>query len=217
MILQGEDILKLLIALALGGIIGLERELRDKAAGFRTLMFISAGSALFTIFSIRMAQLPGFSTTGDPARIAAQIVTGIGFLGAGVILREHGEIYGLTTAATIWLAAALGIGAGAGEYLFSTLAAVVILFALLVFPRLEGFLGTVSQTRVYVITTTADIEKFATLKGKFKEYGLRMLSARHSRRGDEMICKISASGRPQNHEAMVNELFSDPEVKEFEG
>jgi putative Mg2+ transporter-C (MgtC) family protein len=215
MTIQPEDVLKLLLALALGGIIGLERELRNKSAGFRTLMFISAGSALFTIFSIRMAQLPGF-TSGEPARIAAQIVTGIGFLGAGVILREHGEIYGLTTAATIWLAAALGIGAGAGEYLFSTLSALVILFALLVFPYLEIFLGKLAQTRVYIIKTDASLEKFEAIKTKFHYHRLKILSSRHSRDRNSMECKITASGRPKNHEALVNDLFIDPDIKGFE-
>ncbi len=130
MILYPEDIIRLLISLALGGLIGSERELRDKAAGFRTLMLICAGSTLFTIFSARLAQVSG----ADPTRIAAQIVSGIGFLGAGVILRERGEIHGLTTAATIWLTAALGAGVGGGQILFYTLAAVVFLLALFTFP-----------------------------------------------------------------------------------
>lgn len=217
MTIQAEDILKLLLALTLGGVIGLERELRDKAAGFRTMMFICAGSTLYTIFSIRMEQLPGITSDGDPARIAAQIVTGIGFLGAGVILREHGEIYGLTTAATIWLSAALGIGVGAGQYLFSTLAAVVVLFALLVFPRLESILGKLSQTRTYHITTVAQVELFPLIMEKFKKHGLKIISCRHCRKGEEMECKIGATGRPEHHEALVNDLFTDSNVKAFEG
>jgi putative Mg2+ transporter-C (MgtC) family protein len=216
MVIQVEDILKLLLALALGGMIGLERELRDKAAGFRTLMFISAGSALFTIFSIRVATSTGAPGDADPGRIAAQIVTGIGFLGAGVILREHGEIYGLTTAATIWLAAALGIGAGVGQYLFTTLAAVVIMLALLVFPRLEAALGTLSQTRIYVVKTPARMEKYRSLCDRVRDLGLTMLSARQTRNGEEMECRFSISGRPTGHDRLVNELFEDPEVISFE-
>jgi putative Mg2+ transporter-C (MgtC) family protein len=216
MTIQVEDILRLLLALALGGLIGLERELRDKAAGFRTLMFISAGSALFTLFSVKITMLSGVPGGGDPGRIAAQIVTGIGFLGAGVILREHGEIYGLTTASTIWLAAALGIGAGAGQYLFTTLAAGVILLALLVFPRLEALLGTLSQTRIYIITTPASMEKYQALRQRVKDHGLHLLSARYTRNVDEMMCKFSVSGRPAGHEALITELFNDPEVKSFD-
>jgi putative Mg2+ transporter-C (MgtC) family protein len=104
MYLSMEDVVKIILAVAAGGLIGLEREFRDKAAGFRTLIFICMGAALFTIFSARLAG------TNDPTRIAANIVSGVGFLGAGVILREGGRVIGLTTAATIWLTAALGIG-----------------------------------------------------------------------------------------------------------
>src|SRR5512142_2466411 len=107
-----EDLIKLGLAVVIGGVLGAEREYRDKAAGFRTLILITVGSALFTIFSISMD--PGNSRT----RIAANIVTGIGFLGAGAIIRENGRIGGLTTAATIWLSAALGMGIGAGELSF---------------------------------------------------------------------------------------------------
>ncbi len=216
MTIQVEDIFKLLLALALGGVIGLERELRDKAAGFRTLMFISTGSALFTIFSIKITSLPGISGDADPGRIAAQIVTGIGFLGAGVILREHGEIYGLTTASTIWLAAALGIGAGAGQYLFTTLAATIIMLALLIFPSLEALLGTLSQTRTYIITAQANMEKYQALRQTIISHGLHVRFARRTRDEAEMVCKFTVSGRPTAHEALVSELFNDPEVKSFE-
>ena len=97
-----ENLIKLGMAVLVGGIIGAEHEFRDKAAGFRTIMLITVGSVLFTIFSLGMD--PGFTRT----IIAANIVTGIGFLGAGTIIREHGRIGGLTTATTIWLSAALG-------------------------------------------------------------------------------------------------------------
>src|SRR5512145_1503350 len=111
-----ENLIKLSMAVVVGGILGAEREFRDKAAGFRTLILITVGSTLFTIFSLGMD--PGFTRT----RIAANIVTGIGFLGAGAIIREHGRVGGLTTAATIWLSAALGMGIGAGELNFVLIA-----------------------------------------------------------------------------------------------
>ncbi len=214
MTLYPEDILKLLLALALGGIIGAERELRDKDAGFRTLMFICAGSALFTIFSIRIASPGGFQ--GDPARIAAQIVSGIGFLGAGVILREHGEIRGLTTASTIWLAAALGVGVGVGQILFSVLAAAMLLLALWVFPSLERMMGTVSQVRTYTITTTADRQRFTEITERFRTHNLLVMKGQRTREGEDMICTWMVSGRPKNHEAMSDELFDDPLISRFE-
>ncbi|MCJ7512079.1 MAG: MgtC/SapB family protein [Anaerolineales bacterium] len=102
MFLIPEDLLKLGLAVMAGGLIGIEREYRDKAAGLRTLIFICLGAALFTILSSRLAG------DNDPTRIAAGIVAGVGFLGAGVILREGGRVVGLTTAAAIWHTTALG-------------------------------------------------------------------------------------------------------------
>src|SRR5574342_200803 len=116
-----EYLIKLGMAVLVGGVIGAEREFQDKAAGFRTIILITLGSTLFTIFSVSMD--PGFTRT----RIAANIVTGIGFLGAGAMIREGGRIAGLTTAATIWLSAALGMGIGAGELEFAGAATVVTL------------------------------------------------------------------------------------------
>ena len=108
MILSVEDVIKIVLAVSAGGLIGIEREFRDKAAGFRTLIFICAGACLFTILSFRLA------ANSDSTRIAANIVTGVGFLGAGVILRDGGRVIGLTTAAMVWLTAAIGMGIGGG-------------------------------------------------------------------------------------------------------
>jgi len=109
-----EVLLRLFVAAALGGAIGLERELRERQAGLRTHLVVSVGSALFTLVSAY-----GFSNFGarvDPTRIAAQIVTGIGFLGAGAIIRQGLSVRGLTTAASLWLVAAIGMAAGAGYW-----------------------------------------------------------------------------------------------------
>ena len=122
---------KLLTALLVGGLIGLEREFHDKAAGFRTLTFICLGSTVFTILSLELGKL------GDPARIAAGIVTGIGFIGAGVIIRDGGQVKGLTTVSTIWIAAALGMGIGGGYFLAVGVATALILLGLWVLPIID--------------------------------------------------------------------------------
>lgn len=210
--IQSEDIVKLLIAMALGGMIGLEREIRDKAAGLRTLMFISAGSALFTIFSMRISQLPGLPQTYDPARIAAQIVTGVGFIGAGVIMRERGEIHGLTTAAMIWLVAGLGMGVGLGEYLFSVIAAVFILLVLFVFPYLEGVINNHSRTDNYEIHTKAGLEKFTDLKKSIAAHQLKIRTCHRGRDGDVMVYKFVLAGRPLRHDSFVQDLLTDPDI-----
>jgi putative Mg2+ transporter-C (MgtC) family protein len=127
---------RMLLAAALGAVIGLERELRQKEAGLRTNMLITMGSALFTIMSIEMAG-PG----GDPTRIAAQIVTGIGFLGGGAILHTKGTIQGLTTAATIWMNAAIGVASGGGRYRLAIVATAVTLVTLVVLFPVDRWLG----------------------------------------------------------------------------
>jgi putative Mg2+ transporter-C (MgtC) family protein len=119
-------VLRLLLATVLGGAIGLQRELSGKEAGLRTNMLISLGCALFTVLSIEA--FPG----SDPARLAAGVATGIGFIGAGVILhRTGGAVVGLTTAATIWAVAGIGISAGAGKYLISIVATALVVVILL--------------------------------------------------------------------------------------
>ena len=123
---------RLMLAAAIGGLIGAERELRRKSAGFRTNILIALGAAIFTIAGLTLAP-----PTGDPTRIAAQIVTGIGFLGAGAILRNRDGVHGLTTAATVWVNAALGVAAGAGQFHLALIGGVIVLMVLLVLGPIE--------------------------------------------------------------------------------
>jgi putative Mg2+ transporter-C (MgtC) family protein len=138
-------LIRLLVAAVLGGAIGLERELREREAGFRTHMLVAVGSALFTLVSAYgfhdFLVNGGAVVRTDPTRIAAQIVTGIGFLGAGAIIRQGLSIRGLTTAATLWVVAAIGLSAGAGYYwaaVFTTAIALILLGPL----RIASYLFT---------------------------------------------------------------------------
>jgi putative Mg2+ transporter-C (MgtC) family protein len=135
----GGPVLRLVLAAALGGAIGLERAASGKPAGFRTHLLICMGAALLADVSVLVARdvhLPG-GFRADPGRIAAQVVSGIGFLGAGTIIRSRGSVTGLTTAATLWVVAAIGIAAGAGAYLHAIAGAVLVLVALRALRRFE--------------------------------------------------------------------------------
>ncbi|MDQ4076042.1 MAG: MgtC/SapB family protein [Chloroflexota bacterium] len=136
---EWEAVIRITLAAILGGAIGLEREWRGHPAGLRTNMLVAIGSCLFTLLSI--AGFPLRGAAQDTARIAAQIVTGVGFLGAGVVLQTRRGTWGLTTAATIWMVAALGMAVGVGAYLIAiyttTLTGVILILLLPLSERIE--------------------------------------------------------------------------------
>lgn len=205
-----ENLIKLGLAIVVGGIVGAEREFRDKAAGFRTIILITVGSALFTIFSASLD--PGFTRT----RIAANIVTGIGFLGAGAIIREHGRIGGLTTAATIWLSAALGMGIGGGELLFVMISTVTVLVVLLVFPRLERWIDRIRESRSYrIIISASNMDKLDHIQDALKSHNLFVYDHHQSKSGDTIMGTWHTMGKPINHESFVVEMMKDQDIREF--
>ncbi len=209
MTLVPDDIIKLALAILLGGIIGAEREFLDKAAGFRTMILICTGAALFTVFSARLAG------NSDPARIAAQIVSGVGFLGAGAIMRDAGRVTGLTTAASIWLTAALGMGIGGGQYLISCTAAFAILIVLTFFPRIEAWIDNIRDQRSYEIVCQASPEKLEQLAATFRQCGLRIRGHKQIRTGSKLTCTWEAYGSPQCHDQLAAKLLADADVQEF--
>src|SRR4051812_5777458 len=139
---------RLLLAAFLGGAIGLEREVRHKPAGLRTNLFICVGAAMFTVLSDRLAMNYG----GDHTRIAAQIIPGIGFIGAGSILHSRGSVTGLTTAATLFVVASVGMAAGGGLYITAVFATVLILVALAALGNLEGRFGLKTSITTFEVT-----------------------------------------------------------------
>jgi len=137
--------IRLLLSFGIGTAIGLEREYRSKVAGLRTMIMICLGSTIFTELSLLIG--------GDsPDRIASTIVTGIGFLGAGVIFKDGLSVTGITTATTIWICAALGMAVGVGEYFIALVGSVVVLIVLIVFEKLQFFIDRVHQSRTYKIS-----------------------------------------------------------------
>ncbi len=206
-----ENLIKICLAVAVGGAIGAEREFQDKAAGFRTIILITLGSALFTIFSINMD--PGFTRT----RVAANIVTGIGFLGAGAIVRERGRIGGLTTAATIWLSAALGMGIGAGEVYFSLAATAITLLVLLVFPHIEARIDRIREARLYkIVIKASDYKKMEKVESALADCSLRIIDHHQTKSETTIISTWKTIGAPNNQEKFVQMMMKDKDIKELD-
>ncbi|MGH9747711.1 MAG: MgtC/SapB family protein [Candidatus Acidiferrales bacterium] len=144
---------RMLLAGLLGGAVGLERELRHKPAGLRTNMLICMGAALFTVISYEMASNVG----GDHTRIAAQIIPGIGFIGAGVVIRERGAVMGITSAATIFVIASVGMAVGAGLPVTAVFTTLLLLVALVFLGLVEDRVGLHTRLLTFTMTTPAGI------------------------------------------------------------
>lgn len=212
MYITPEDLIKLGVALLVGSIVGVEREWHKKAVGLRTLILISLGSAIFTIISIRLGT--NFGDESDVTRIAANIVSGIGFLGAGVIIEEHGRLTGLTTAATTWLVAGLGMAAGAGEYALSAIGAIIAVLVLFPLSKFEEHLGINTEERIYEITTEISWNKFKELKSIFKNHDLVINSYKQQKRENDMVCTFEVTGTMKKHDKVIQKLLSDKDIKE---
>ena len=202
---------KLVLAMVVGGLVGAEREFHDKTAGFRTITFICVGATLFTILSLELGR-----ELNDSLRIAAGIVTGVGFIGAGVIIRHGEHIKGLTTASTIWVVAALGMGIGSGYYLIVGIAGFVIMIGLWIFPLVDRVIHQARMTRSYNIVITNDLDEFNKLKNVILNSGLQIENCSRKIQNTDMVCTWLVHGSPKNHEQLIDQLLLDKELKELQ-
>jgi len=182
-------------AVVLGGAIGLERELKGKPAGLRTNVLICVGAALFTELSRDMA-----GSLGDPARIAAQIVTGVGFLGAGTILHSRGHISGLTSAATIWLVAAIGMAVGNGALLEAAGATLLVILVLAALGLLERRLRIAQATNHVVVEVGGTAESFKEVEEIVRSAGAEVVELNSERHGDRYIVDVVMRGPQQKRD-----------------
>ena len=203
------DIIRVGAALLAGALIGLERELRDKSAGIRTMVFICTGAALFTILSENLAK------DGETSRMAATIISGVGFLGAGAILRDGLRVAGLNTAATIWLTAAIGMTMGSGEFIFGAMITAATMVILWVFPPLEHAIDGLIEENTYDIVFPVSFEKLDAIHVVLKEMGLKVVYHRHYKKHGDMLCKWAVIGSPQAQEKFIRYLIKDSDIKEF--
>jgi putative Mg2+ transporter-C (MgtC) family protein len=213
MVLTQEIILKLVLAVIVGGALGAEREYRSKSAGFRTLTLICVGATLFTILS----QFIGGA--GNPDRIASNIVTGIGFVGAGVIFKgdaTHSKVNGITTAAMIWMTAALGMAIGSGFLLVAVIACALILLVLFIFSLLEGWIDRSNQIRNYKIVCPFENETLHRYEALFRCHHLKFQRSGQRKSAENVITgEWVVQGTEQNHRHCIHEILRDDAVKEF--
>lgn len=202
-----ELILKLVIAAIIGGFIGIEREFSNRPAGLRTHILVTVGSALMTLVS-----MDAFAGIGDPSRIAAQIVTGIGFLGAGTIIKTGNSITGLTTAASLWVSAGIGIAIGSGYYLGALITAGIVLLTLVNIGSFEKNLAmrTYSTIEIFTIGRTGLLGEIGTVFGKHNIYikNIRMLSIEKSETED-LVFEVTVRFKESiNLDELFNSLYN---------
>lgn len=207
---HASDAAALLVALLIGALIGAEREYRSKAAGFRTLILICVGSALFTLLSSRLG------TDASHDRIASNIITGIGFIGAGVIFKDGVNIAGLTTATSIWVTAALGMAAGAGEFALAILGLVLVLVVLALFERLQLVIDRLNHMRPCTIHCGSDPEALRAVEEAVHACGLHRVQRGLTRRETHLAVTFQLSGTADAHRRFASFLMTSPHVAGFE-
>ncbi|HYL21980.1 MAG TPA: MgtC/SapB family protein [Gemmatimonadales bacterium] len=203
--------LQLGLAVLLGGAIGLERELAGKPAGLRTNILICVGATLFTLMSVQLAfEGPGH---GDPTRVAAQIATGVGFIGAGTILHARGAVTGLTSAATIWVVAAIGIAVGAGAYidaLGTTALVMVVLYGLGYVERFAGRHSTRSHVLIHARPEPQALEELEIL---VRRAGVEIERTESRRENVDLVIELDLRGPRRLHEQAMISILHHPLVR----
>ncbi|BAT71494.1 Mg2+ transporter-C family protein [Thermosulfidibacter takaii ABI70S6] len=216
---------RLFLALVLGGIIGIEREVRNQPAGFRTHAILSIGASLIMIISVFAAHKYGISgkAPGDPTRIAAQIVSGIGFLGAGAILRIGASVKGLTTAASLWATAGVGMACGAGFYSGAIIATGLILLTLFLLGKIEKTYLFTKPKRTLLIEAVDKPSLMGHIEETLDLMGYSMDFVEVERELDKGVVEVQMVIRPkpgsiaeEDKSIIARKLLSIPEVKNVE-
>jgi putative Mg2+ transporter-C (MgtC) family protein len=203
-----EIFLRFLLAAVWGGLVGIEREYRSKSAGFRTMIMISIGSCFFTLTS---SMLGG----ANPDRIAANIVTGVGFLGAGVIFRGDNRVNGITTAATIWTVSAVGMGIGAGYYFAAGCASMFIMIILVLLPYIEREIDLHHKSVEYTIVFTNHNYSAEVFELALTRYGLKFKPTKKEKDGDLFMLSWLVQGDTKKHWLLIEEVTADERVNKF--
>jgi putative Mg2+ transporter-C (MgtC) family protein len=204
------DLVKIMVSVIMGGIIGLEREYRNKPAGLRTLILISVGSTLFTIMSMKLGG------TANADRIASYILVGVGFIGSGVIFRQGLKVTGLTTAATIWITAAIGITLGYGDFPLAVAVMVIVGIVLETLHRAESWISVVRSSKVYVVSFKADAETVNRLEDLFRKICPRLRRKSMKQADSILTCIYRVEGGSRKFRQLENLFLENKEVLGFE-
>ena len=203
-----ELLLQLGLATLLGGAIGLERELGGKPAGLRTNILICIGSALYTQLSLSMVH-----GATDATRVAGQIVTGVGFIGAGTILHARGAVVGLTSAATIWVVAAIGVALGAGHYPEALLSTLMVLVVLQGLGRIDIVVERHSTKSHLTVHARPDVAPLEELETVIRRTGLTIVSHESRRENVDLVIEYYLSGPKRLHDQVMIALLHHPAVR----
>jgi len=209
---------RMLLAAVLGGLVGLERELKAKPAGLRTTLLICVGAALFTELSLDLAMLAtagGDAMRSDPARLAAQIIPGIGFIGAGAILHGRGRVTGLTTAATLWVVTAIGIAVGSGAYVESIVATLMVLGTLHLLGRVERVVRRRLSNRRYTASVDAGGDALDRLLESLQGGRLELRVDTMEKVGEDLEVTFRLVGPQHEHDRLVKAMIRDKGVRRF--
>ena len=207
--MNNELIIQFLLAILWGGIIGAEREYRSKSAGFRTMIMISLGACFFTIIS----KIIGAPSNAD--RIASNIVSGIGFLGAGVIFRGANRINGITTAATIWVVAAVGMGIGAGYYFAAACCSIFMILILAILPYLELYIDTLNQAKKYSVLVVYQKDSIEKIEAVFSDFKVNYKLVRVHKIEDKINLEWDMQAHKKTHAKLTQVLIEDTNIIEF--
>jgi putative Mg2+ transporter-C (MgtC) family protein len=211
-VMRADLALKLVVSIIAGGAIGFERQISGKPAGLRTNILICVGSALLMDLSIHVGEVWGQGPVGDPARLAAQVVTGIGFIGAGTIMQGAGTVTGLTSAATIWVVAAIGLTAGAGFAVEALGATVAVMLVLAGLGRLEHTLLRVSRTMNVTIRTKPGVDE-SRIRAMLAEEGLMIVKTEIFDHSTDRVFELRIKGPARQFEIAKSELARKPDVQ----
>jgi len=203
-----DELIKIGLAFVVGAAVGIERELRSKPAGFRTMIMICVGSCLFTILSKEVSDV-------SPDRIASNIVTGIGFIGAGVIFKEGLNINGLTTAALIWVTAALGMAAGYGNFLMVGIVSAVVLFTLFILETLQRAVDKVHKVTIYKIKYLHEEYSQEKLESYFDEQGLKYHQMNIGKDKEVVAVTYRFISNHKKYKALNEYLMENEYIKSF--